>query len=67
VREIFRRDRVWHAKQPKPLAPHQPKAVPAVTPTPTIRPVGTSLPSLPPPPPREPRMNSGREGDGNRT
>jgi hypothetical protein len=58
LREIFRRDRVWQAERRAP--PEQAKAAPAVTPTPSPRPVAATPPSLPPPAPRPPT-------DGTRT
>ena len=59
LREIFRRDSVWHAARSAPSEPA--KAAPVVTPPP--RPAAATPPSLPPPAPREPRAN----GDGSRT
>ncbi len=61
LREIFRRDSVWHAARRAPSEPA--KAAPVVTPAPASRPAAATPPSLPPPAPREPRAN----GDGSRT
>lgn len=58
LREIFRRDRVWQAKQRGAAEPEPVKAAPAVTPTAAPRPGAAPSPSLPPPTPREPRGSS---------
>jgi hypothetical protein len=56
LREIFRRDSVWHAARRAPSEPA--KAAAVVTPVPAPRPAAATPPSLPPPAPREPRGNS---------
>jgi len=59
LREIFRRDSVWHAARRASSEPA--KAAPVVTPGP--RPAAATPPSLPPPAPRESRPSA----DGSRT
>ena len=58
LREIFRRDSVWHAARRAPSEPA--KAAPVATPAPAPgpRPAAATPPSLPPPAPREPRGSS---------
>ena len=58
LREIFRRDRVWQTKRRSASDPEPGKAAPAVTPPSTPRPVAGTIPSLPPPAPREQRGTS---------
>jgi len=55
LREIFRRDRVWQAKRRAVSEPAPAKPATVVAPSPAVRPVATTPPSLPPPAPREPR------------
>jgi hypothetical protein len=55
LREIFRRDGVWHAEKRALSEPV--KATPAATPAPAARSVATTASSLPPPAPRDPRPN----------
>ena len=56
LREIFRRDSVWHAARRASSEPA--KAAPVATPAPAPRPAAAAPPSLPPPAPREPRGSS---------
>lgn len=59
LREIFRRDRVWQAKRRKAPEPAPVKQATVAAPSPAVRPVAATPPSLPPPAPRSPT-------DGNR-